>query len=88
MWGRLRAVVAIIGCVSAACWLAPPAVADEGDAPCPLSLALMCHFLPMAPGLDGDVDLTQQQPAPDPQRQPAPSLDLPPIDPCAMTRCI
>lgn len=84
MWQKFGTAALVVGLVSAAGWLAPPALADEGDAPCPLSLALMCHFLPMAPGLDGDVDLTQNQPAPDPQEQVA----APVIDPCAITRCI
>lgn len=86
MWRRPRAFIvgAAIGVAAVgACWLAPTAAADPGDNPCPLSMALICHFLPVAPdgvdgGEDGVIDLTTNQPAVDPQ---APA-ELPPFDPC------
>ncbi len=73
-----------VGVSCAASWLAPTAAADPGDNPCPLSMALVCHFLPIAPGGvdggdDGFIDLTTNQPAIDPQ---APVAELPPMDPC------
>jgi hypothetical protein len=84
MWQKLRVVVLMVGVGCAVGWLAPPASADDGDRPqCPLSLALMCRLLPVAPDMDGDLDLTTNQPAPGPQEQLPP-----PVDPCAMTRCI
>jgi hypothetical protein len=76
---RLRAVLVIVGfgvAVGGAGWLAPPAFADD---PCPLSLSFMCRFLPVAPDLDGDIDLTQQLPPANPQE---PGPELPPLDPC------
>jgi hypothetical protein len=83
MWRRLRTLVVAVGVVTAGCWLAPTAAADPNDNPCPLSMALMCHFLPIAPGGldggdDGVIDLTTNQPTVDPQ---APA-ELPPMDPC------
>lgn len=80
---RLRAFLAIVGISCAAVWLAPTATADPGDNSCPLSMALVCHFLPVDPGSvdggeDGVIDLTTDQPAGDPQ---APA-ELPPMDPC------
>ncbi|WP_099022372.1 fibronectin-binding protein [Mycolicibacterium palauense] len=57
--------------------LAAPAVAEPGPPPCGPSLFPICNFLPIAPQLDGDVDLTTNQPE-------APGLeDVPPVDPCA-----
>jgi hypothetical protein len=38
------------------------ATADPDDDPCGLAVNLFCRFLPMAPELDGDVDLTKQLP--------------------------
>jgi hypothetical protein len=60
--------------------VAPPenAVADPSDDPCPLAMAFVCKFLPIAPELDDDVDLTKQAPT-DPA---SPELQ-PPGDPAA-----
>ena len=46
--------------------LATPATAEPGDNPCELAVSFLCQFVPLAPGLDHDVDLTQQQPPADP----------------------
>lgn len=55
--------------------------ADPGDDPCQLVAGLLCKFVPMAPELDGDVDLTNQQPSADPS---APEPDSRrPADICA-----
>ena len=81
-WLRLVAVM-VIASISVAVvgWVAPArAVADPADDPCPLAAALFCRFVPIAPELDGDVDLTTQVPPADP-RLPAP--DPPPVGVCA-----
>jgi hypothetical protein len=58
---------------------AAPAGPDPGDDPCRLAISL-CAFLPIAPDLDGDVDLTKQLP---PGYSPAPQISsLPPVNPC------
>ena len=46
------------------CWVAtaPVAPADSDDDRCGLAVTLFCRFLPIAPELDGDVDLTKQLP--------------------------
>jgi hypothetical protein len=63
-------------------WVPPwKAAADPSDDPCPLAVALVCRFLPVAPNLDGDIDLTKQLPPADPFAR-APD-HLPPADVCA-----
>lgn len=80
---RLVAVMVIASIsVAVAGWVAPArAVADPSDDPCPLAVSLLCRFVPIAPELDGDVDLTKQMPPDDPAA-PAPD-SLPPVDICA-----
>ena len=57
------------------------AVAAPADDPCPLAVSLLCRFTPIAPDLDGDVNLTKQVPPTDPAAAaPAP---LPPSEVCA-----
>jgi hypothetical protein len=74
-------VIASIG-IAVAGWMVPAtAMADPSDDPCPLAAALLCRFVPIAPELDGDVDLTKQMP-PDGPAAPAPD-SLPPVDICA-----
>lgn len=57
---------------------APQAVAQDGAPPCELALAFVCSVLPMAPDLDHNVDLTQNQPPAGP-----PPESLPVLNPCA-----
>lgn len=58
--------------------VAAPAGGDPGDDPCRLAIA--CAFLPIAPDLDGDVDLTKRLPTGD---STAPQISsLPPVNPC------
>jgi hypothetical protein len=56
-------------------------IADPSDDPCPLAMAIVCRFLPIAPGLDDDVDLTKQPPGdpatPDPQPSSDPAVPAP-----------
>ncbi len=53
------------------------ALAEPVTDPCSLSVTILCHFVPMAPDWEGDIDLTQNQPPADPtvpepeSRQPA-----------------
>jgi hypothetical protein len=52
-------------------------VSATPDSPCDLAVSFFCRFVPIAPDLDGDVDLsTQLPPAP-------PDESLPPVDICA-----
>ena len=64
--------------------LAAPASADPGDNPCELAISYFCKFIPIAPDLDHDIDVTQAQQV-DPNAPPPDSL--PAIDPC-MAGCI
>jgi hypothetical protein len=58
--------------------VAAPAGGEPGDDPCRLAIA--CAFLPIAPDLDDDVDLTKQLP---PGYRPASEISsLPPVNPC------
>lgn len=65
--------------LAAAVLLATPAAAGPGDNPCELAINFLCRFVPVAPDLDHDVDLTQQQPV-DPNAPPPESLPV--VDPC------
>jgi hypothetical protein len=69
MTGRRKwAIVATAVMVAGAGSLASSVVAgaDPSDDPCADSPVFFCRMLPMAPGLDGDIDLTQQMPEIDP----------------------
>ncbi len=57
---------------------APAATANPGPPPCDIALSFICQFVPIAPELDGDVDLTQQHSG-DTMLVPESS---PPADPC------
>ena len=76
-----RSVIAAVGVVGAAVLLAAPAGADPGDNPCEFSVSFICRFVPIAPDLEGDIDLTQQPPPVDPAA-PLPEPPLP-ADICA-----
>ena len=75
-----RTVLAVTAALAAGLLLAAPATADPGDNPCELAVSFLCQFVPLAPGLDHDVDLTQQQPPADPNAPPPDSLPV--VDPC------
>jgi hypothetical protein len=74
-----RVVIAAATAVTAGLLLAAPAGAEPGDNPCELAVTFLCKFVPVAPDLDHDIDLTQQQPAE--PNAPAPE-SLPAADPC------
>lgn len=76
-----KSLITAVAVVGAAGLLAAPAAADPGDNPCEFSISFVCRFVPIAPELEGDVDLTQQQPPGGPAVL-APE-SLPPADPCA-----
>lgn len=74
-----QAVIASVAALAASPLLATPASA-EPDNPCELAINSLCRFVPVAPGLDHGLDLTQQQPA-DPNAPPPESLPV--ANPCA-----
>lgn len=41
---------------------APPATGDPAADPCGFAASMFCRFVPIAPELAGDIDLTQNQP--------------------------
>ncbi|MGO9104088.1 MAG: fibronectin-binding protein [Mycobacterium sp.] len=55
-----KAIIAAVTATGLALGLAPPAGADSVDSSCPLAVTFLCNFLPIAPDLDHDLDLTQQ----------------------------
>ena len=76
-----RSVIAAVSAVGAAVLWAAPAGAEPGVNPCELAISFVCRFVPIAPELEGDIDLTQQQPPVDPAAPPPESP--PPADICA-----
>jgi hypothetical protein len=78
----MKATIVIFAVLGAQTALAISAVADPTDDPCSLALSYICRIVPIAPELDGDVDLTKRQPPADPA-VPAPD-SLPPADICAV----
>jgi hypothetical protein len=75
-----RTVLAAATALAAGTLFAVPASADPGDNPCEFAINYFCKFMPIAPDLEGDIDLTQQQPV-DPNAPPPESLPV--VDPCA-----
>jgi hypothetical protein len=75
-----RAVICAAVALAAGTFFATPGNADPGENPCELAFNYFCKFLPIAPELEGDLDLTQQQPV-DPNAPPPESLPV--VDPCA-----
>jgi hypothetical protein len=61
-WRYVRTLAAVIAVVVAGSLMPPVATAAPDDDPCGLAVNLFCRFLPIAPELDGDVDLTKQPP--------------------------
>ncbi len=76
-----RTVIATATALAAGLLLSAPATAEPGDNPCELAINFLCRFVPIAPDLDHDVDLTRQQPPADPNAPPPESLPV--VDPCA-----
>ena len=61
-----RSVLAALSALAAAAVLAAPADAEPGDNPCEFAISFFSKYVPIAPDLAGDIDLTQQQPPADP----------------------
>jgi hypothetical protein len=76
-----RTVVGAALALAVGTLLATPANAEPGDNPCEFAVNYFCRFIPIAPDLEGDIDLTQQQPPVDPNAPPPESLPV--VDPCA-----
>ena len=76
-----RTVIGAAAALAAGILLATPANAEPRDNPCEFAINYFCRFIPIAPDLEGDVDLTQQQPPVDPNAPPPESLPV--VDPCA-----
>jgi hypothetical protein len=74
-----RTLIVAGATLAAGIFFAIPASADPGDNPCEFAINYFCKFIPIAPDLEGDVDLTQQQPV-DPNAPPPESLPV--VDPC------
>ena len=71
---RGACAVAAVAAMSAA--TVAVAHADPGDPPCEGIVGLLCKVVPMAPSLEGDIDLTVDQPVdpavlPPEERRPA-----------------
>jgi hypothetical protein len=77
----MQATVVALGVLGLQTALSIPAGADPSDPSCPLAMFFICKMVPVASDLDGDVDLTKQQPPVD-VTAPAPD-SLPPADICA-----
>jgi hypothetical protein len=75
-----RTPIVAAAALTAGIFLAAPVDAQPGDNPCEFAINYFCKFMPIAPDLEGDVDLTQQQSV-DPNAPPPESLPV--VDPCA-----
>jgi hypothetical protein len=75
-----KMTAALVSMLAAAVMLAGPASAEPGN-PCELAINFLCRFVPIAPELDHDIDLTQQSPPVDPSAPPPESLPV--VSPCA-----
>ena len=56
---KTRVTIAAAAAALAALVGACPAGADPGTDPCELAVTFLCRFMPIAPTLDHDIDLTQ-----------------------------
>jgi hypothetical protein len=80
---KMRVVIVATGLLAAAFVVAAPAGADPADDPCQLAVTFLCRFVPMAPDLDHDVDLTQDpgalsgQPPPEAPAAETPAAETP-----------
>jgi hypothetical protein len=57
---KMRAAIVVTGMIAALFGATPPAGADPTDDPCQLAVTFLCRFVPMAPDLDHNVDLTKE----------------------------
>jgi hypothetical protein len=73
MLSLIKTLMAVACAVVVGFLLSAPAIADPSEDPCQLAVSFLCKFVPMAPELDGDVDLTKQVPVMDPAVAPCES---------------
>lgn len=75
----IRALLGVLGAAVLAVALAATAGADPGNGPpnCGL-LAPLCAAIPMVPDIEGDIDLTKDQP------KSTADENMPPVSPCTM----
>ena len=76
-----RTWIAAAAALAAGTLFAVPASAEPGDNPCEFTINYVCKFIPIAPDLERDIDLTKDQPPADPNAPPPDSLPV--VDPCA-----
>jgi hypothetical protein len=55
-----KAAVVTVAAIAISLGFAAPAAADTDDDPCQLAVTFLCKFVPIAPDLDHDIDLTQK----------------------------
>ncbi len=72
----VKTLIAFTCAVAVGVLVAVPAIADPSQDPCQLAVSFLCRFVPMAPELDGDVDLTQQLPPMSPPPESRPPMDI------------
>ena len=76
-----RTWIAAAAALAAGTLFAVPASAEPGDNPCEFTINYVCKFIPIAPDLEGDVDLTKDRPPANPNAPPPDSLPV--VDPYA-----
>jgi hypothetical protein len=81
----LKAGVVAVGVLGSQIAVAVPSIADTADDPCGLAVSYLCRFIPIAPDLDGDVDLTTPLP---PTGDAAPAPDSPPPADVCTSGCL
>ncbi|SBS79088.1 conserved exported hypothetical protein [uncultured Mycobacterium sp.] len=54
-----KVLVSVVGAVGVALGSAGPVHADPAGDPCQLAVTFLCKYMPLAPDLDHDIDLTQ-----------------------------
>ena len=73
----LKTVPAALAAAAVSTVFAAPVHADPADNPCELAITFLCQFMPIAPDLEHDIDLTVEQPPYDPAYDPAVPPPLP-----------
>jgi hypothetical protein len=74
-------LIAAAAALAAGTLFAVPASAEPVDNPCEFAINYFCKFIPIAPDLEGDVDLTKDRPPANPNAPPPDSLPV--VDPFA-----
>ncbi|GJF11259.1 hypothetical protein NGTWS0302_28350 [Mycolicibacterium cyprinidarum] len=87
-----KAVVLALGASALTLGVAAPASAQPGGNPCELALSFVCQFVPIAPDIEHDIDLTQTSGTiagqPVPQMPSPPDTDYGPPAPICANGCI